>query len=91
MGTYDDEDSQEDHTYGNFRVTGNGKGDARDEPMDGYDEKPRAPQRRRRIQTSAAGGAGGGGSRAMGLLIWVGVIILFNVLSYTFNWGWILY
>jgi len=31
---------------------------------------------------------GGGGK---GWLIWIGILILFNVLSYAFGWGWILY
>ena len=38
---------------------------------------------------SGHGGGGGGGSGAMGWLIWIGAIVLFNVLSYAFGWGFI--
>ena len=31
------------------------------------------------------------GNRAGGWLIWLGIIILFNVLSYAFNWGYVIY
>lgn len=26
-----------------------------------------------------------------GTFMWIGALVLFNVLSYTFNWGWIVY
>jgi hypothetical protein len=28
---------------------------------------------------------------AMGTVLWIGALVLFNVLSYTFHWGWIVY
>lgn len=36
-------------------------------------------------------GGGGGGGEGMGWIIWIGLIIGFNVLSQIFNWGWVLY
>ena len=36
-----------------------------------------------------AGGGGGGGIPSW--VFWVGALVLFNVLSYVFNWGWILW
>lgn len=33
----------------------------------------------------------GGSSRGMGWLIWIGIIIGVNVLSYVFHWGFWLY
>ncbi len=32
-----------------------------------------------------------GGGGLPGWVIWIGILILFNVLSHVFNWGWILY
>jgi hypothetical protein len=31
------------------------------------------------------------GSRGLGLLAFIGIIVLLNVLSYVFNWGWVFY
>lgn len=33
----------------------------------------------------------GGGGGVIGILVSVGFIILLNVLSYAFNWGWYFY
>lgn len=34
---------------------------------------------------------GGIGSKIMGTVFFIGVLVVFNALSYFFNWGWILY
>ncbi len=34
---------------------------------------------------------GGGGGRAGGWLVWIAVLVIFNVLSYAFGWGWFLW
>lgn len=36
-------------------------------------------------------GRGGGGSRILGILFFVGVLVVVNVLSMAFDWGFILY
>jgi len=33
----------------------------------------------------------GSGKGFGGIAVFIGVIVVFNVLSYLFNWGWILY
>lgn len=38
---------------------------------------------------SRQGGAGGG--EGMGWLLWIGGLLLFNLLSYLFNWGWMIW
>jgi hypothetical protein len=30
-------------------------------------------------------------SKAIGTIVFVGAIVIFDVLSYVFDWGWILY
>ena len=32
-----------------------------------------------------------GGGSGMGWIVWIGALLLFNGLSYVFNWGWIIY
>lgn len=34
---------------------------------------------------------GGGGGKIAGTLLFVGAIVLFDVLSLAFGWGWIIY
>ena len=36
-------------------------------------------------------GGGGVGGKLLGGLGFIVVLVVFNVLSYVFNWGWILY
>lgn len=31
------------------------------------------------------------GSGCSGWMIWLGILVLLNVLSYAFNWGWYFY
>ncbi len=33
----------------------------------------------------------GGGSRVGGCLVWIGVLVLINLLSYVFDWGFWVY
>ena len=42
-------------------------------------------------ETPAEGGGGGGGGGASGWLAWIAVLVIFNVLSYAFGWGWFLW
>ena len=37
------------------------------------------------------GGGGGGGGRFPSWLIWIGLLVGFNVLSWVFDWGWVIY
>jgi hypothetical protein len=34
---------------------------------------------------------GGSGGKVMGTVLFIGAIVVFDVLSYAFGWGWILY
>ena len=34
---------------------------------------------------------GGGSGKIIGFLVFVGIIVLINVLSYFFDWGWYFY
>ena len=42
------------------------------------------------MQEQASQG-GGGGFRLPGWVIWIGALVLFNVCSYLFGWGWLLW
>jgi hypothetical protein len=32
-----------------------------------------------------------GGGKAVGILIFIGILVALNILSYVFDWGWIFY
>lgn len=34
---------------------------------------------------------GGGGGKVLGTVLFIGAIVVFDILSLTFGWGWIIY